>query len=145
MPSVGFKPTTSVIPLDHERSGKNVLEGACPSPVIWCRWNLAEQGLSRPPRTAMFTDYAYSLKNWLVMYTIPVYEGINHHIWQKTFSDKYLINSIYTLFIMVFHILYSRVFQTVGPGPKFGPLTDCFGPFRFKIYALNLGLWAFRP
>ena len=24
------------------------------------------------------------------------------------------------------HILYSRVVQTVGPGPKFGPLTDFF-------------------
>ena len=24
------------------------------------------------------------------------------------------------------HILYTRDFQTVGPGPKFGPLTDFF-------------------
>ena len=39
-------------------------------------------------------------------------------------------------------MVYGRVVQTVGPGPKFGPLTDFFGPFRFKIYALNLGLWA---
>ena len=42
-------------------------------------------------------------------------------------------------------IRYGRVVQTVGPGPKFGPLTDCFWALRFKIYALNLGLWGLKP
>ena len=29
-----------------------------------------------------------------------------------------------------------------APGPNLGPWPTFLGPFRFKIYALNLGLWA---
>ena len=29
-----------------------------------------------------------------------------------------------------------------APGPNLGPWPTFFGPFRFKIYALNLGIWA---
>ena len=46
--------------------------------------------------------------------------------------------------------IYARVFQTVNPGPKFGPLTDFFwAPNRLFLGPLGLKymhwIWAFGP
>ena len=63
--------------------------------------------------------------------------GVPYHMGWGT---PYFMVAVF--YYMGWIIFYSRVFQTVGPGPKFGPLTDIFGSFKFKIYALNLGLFA---
>ena len=42
-------------------------------------------------------------------------------------------------------MLYTRVFQTVGPGPKFGPLTDFFlGPLGLNI-CIEFGPLSLKP
>ena len=55
-----------------------------------------------------------------------IYEfGMHLHRFDCT---KYGFEYWYVLFafLLYFCTVYNRVFQTVGPGPKFGPLTDFF-------------------
>ena len=103
----------------HQSTAANYLKDTCPLGSPW-------------------TAYVYSIIDVRWMYRLDLLVK-----WQSSWFRK--LTGMSFKGIVLYNVdLYctAGLSRPWAPGPNLGPWPTFVGPFRFKIYALNLDLWA---